>query len=80
MKDWNIRLLLRYFRKKTDIRSFAVQRNENVEKDQAVAEEWKSVVGYWDDEKIDVYNCDALAFLHELDKLYRAEMEESKNA
>ncbi|MFQ5632214.1 MAG: SIR2 family protein [bacterium] len=70
LKDWNIRVLLRYFRQ-ADIRSFAVQRDKKAMSDDLTKKEWQSVVLYWEHKKISVYNCDALAFLHELDRRYR---------
>jgi len=71
LKDWNIRVLLRYFRKDEDIRSFAVQRNLRVAGNEAAGREWESMVLYWERKNISVYNCDALAFLRELDRRYR---------
>ena len=73
LKDWNIRVLMRYFRT-SDIRSFAVQRDLNVNMDTIAAQEWESMVLYWEHQKISVYNCDALAFLEELDRRYREEL------
>lgn len=70
LKDWNIRLMLSYFRE-TGIRSFAVQRNQKVEVDRSAAQEWKSFVGYWDKKYIDIYNCDALTFSKELERRYK---------
>lgn len=70
LKDWNIRVLLRYFRR-TDIRSFAVQRNTKALSDAEAQREWDSIVLYWEHKKVSVYNCDALAFLRELDRRYR---------
>jgi NAD-dependent SIR2 family protein deacetylase len=66
LKDWNIRVLLRYFRKDEDIRSFAVQRDLR-----GASREWESMVLYWERKNISVYNCDALAFLRELDQRYQ---------
>jgi NAD-dependent SIR2 family protein deacetylase len=71
LKDWNIRVLLRYFRKDDDIRSFAVQRNVNVPANESASREWESMVLYWERKNISVYNCDALAFLRELDRRYQ---------
>ncbi len=70
LKDWNIRVLLRYFRK-YDRRSFAVQRDQAAVLDASAAKEWESMVLYWEDKKISVYNCDALEFLRELDRRYK---------
>jgi len=70
LKDWNIRVLLRYFRK-TDRRSFAVQRDPAVASDENAAKEWESMVLYWEKKEISVYNCDALEFLRELDRRYK---------
>ena len=69
LKDWNIRVLLRYFRK-NDRRSFAVQ---HVADNENAAKEWDSMVLYWEDKKISVYNCDALEFLSELNRRYSEE-------
>jgi NAD-dependent SIR2 family protein deacetylase len=71
LKDWNIRVLLRYFRKDDDIRSFAVQRDLRVAANEAASREWESMVLYWERKNISVYNCDALAFLRELDRRYQ---------
>jgi hypothetical protein len=71
LKDWNIRVLLRYFRQ-ADIRSFAVQRDEKALAGELAKREWQSIVLYWEHKKISVYNCDALAFLRELDRRFRA--------
>ncbi len=71
LKDWNIRVLLRYFRKKDDTRWFAVQRHLLADNDNAAAQEWDSTVMYWQRNSVSVYNCDALAFLRELDRRYR---------
>lgn len=71
LKDWNIRVLLRYFRKDEDIRSFAVQRDLRVAASPAAGREWESIVLYWERKNISVYNCDALAFVRELDRRYR---------
>ena len=70
LKDWNIRVLLRYFRK-NDRRSFAVLRGPAVASDQSAAREWDSMVLYWEKKEISVYNCDALEFLRELDRRYQ---------
>ena len=71
LKDWNIRVFLRYFRKDEDIRSFAVQRDVRVAANEAASREWESMVLYWERKNISVYNCDALAFLRELDRRYQ---------
>ena len=72
LKDWNIRVLLRYFRK-NDRRSFAIQRDPAAASEESAAKEWESMVLYWEDKKISVYNCDALEFLKELDRRYQKE-------
>ena len=72
LKDWNIRVLLRYFRK-NDRRSFAIQRDLAAASEEGAAKEWESMVLYWEDKKISVYNCDALEFLKELDQRYQKE-------
>ncbi len=72
LKDWNIRVLLRYFRK-TDRRSFAVQKDGAVANDKEAAKEWENMVLYWEKKEVSVYNCDALEFLRELDRRYQKE-------
>jgi len=78
LKDWNIRVLLRYLcgkeEQKNYIRSFAIQRFEIPAPDHKAAQEWKSMVAYWNAKKISIYNCDALEFLRELDRRYRREI------
>lgn len=69
LKDWNIRVLLRYFRK-PDIPSFAIQRDLRALSETEAQGEWESAVLYWRNQKVAVYNCDALAFLRELDRRY----------
>ena len=71
LKDSNIRVLLSYFRRDNDIRSFAVQRDLRPATDEDASREWESIVLYWEHKKISVYNCDALAFVRELDRRYR---------
>jgi len=71
LKDWNIRVLLRYFRRDNDIRSFAVQRDLRPATNEAANREWESSVLYWERKNISIYNCDALAFARELDRRYR---------
>lgn len=71
LKDWNIRVLLRYFRRDNDIRSFAVRRDLRTATNEAASREWESLVLYWERKNISVYNCDALAFVRELDRRYR---------
>lgn len=74
LKDWNIRVLLRYFREtQADIRSFAIQRFKPYGSEDQAAQEWESMVLYWEHKKISVYNCDALEFLREFDRRYRTE-------
>jgi hypothetical protein len=70
LKDWNIRVLLRFFRK-PDIPSFAVQRDPKALSEAEAQGEWESTVLYWKNQKISVYNYDALAFVRELDRRYR---------
>lgn len=70
LKDWNIRVLLRYFRK-NDIRWYSVQRDLKTAADEDAAREWESTVLYWEHKKISLYNCDALAFLKELNRCYQ---------
>ncbi|NUO81849.1 SIR2 family protein [candidate division KSB1 bacterium] len=70
LKDWNIRVLLRYFRK-PDIPSFAIQRDMKALSDAEAQGEWESTVLYWRDQKVSVYNCDALDFVRELDRRFR---------
>jgi len=70
LKDWNIRVLLRYFRT-TDIRSFAIQCDPEADLDKIADREWENSVLYWEHKKISVFNCDALKFVTELDKQYR---------
>ena len=69
LKDWNIRVLLRHLRK-NDIRSFAIQHDQKAVTDETAAREWDSMVLYWEHKKLSVYNCDALAFLRELNRRY----------
>jgi len=76
LKDWNIRVLLRYFRK-TDRRSFAIQRDLAAASEEGAAKEWESMVLYWEKKEISVYNCDALEFLKELDRRYQKEKADS---
>jgi len=71
LKDWNIRVLLRYFRRDNDIRSFAVQRDRRAAENADASREWESIVLYWERKNISIYNCDALAFVRELDRRYR---------
>lgn len=71
LKDWNIRVLLRYFRKDNDIRSFAVQRDLRAVANHDASREWESIVLYWERKNISVYNCDALTFVRELDRRYQ---------
>ncbi len=78
LRDWNIRVLLRYFQ--VDRRSFAIQRSLEADNDNDAAREWDSTVLYWEQKKISVYNCDALEFLRELDKRYQEDKEEPKDA
>lgn len=67
LKDWNIRVLLRYLREnEADIRSFAIQRLENVSPVM-----WERMVFYWNKKNISIYNCDALEFLQQVDCRYR---------
>ena len=70
LKDWNIRVLLRYFRK-NDRRSFAIQRDLATASEEDAAREWESMVLYWEKKEISVYNCDAFEFLRELDRRYQ---------
>lgn len=70
LKDWNIRVLLKYLRT-TDIRSFAVQYRSLDAMDKNAEMEWKNSVLYWEHQKISVYNCDALAFVTELDRRWK---------
>jgi hypothetical protein len=71
LKDWNIRVLLRYFRRDNDIRSFAVQRGLSAAANGDASREWESIVLYWERKNISIYNCDALTFVRELDRRYR---------
>jgi hypothetical protein len=71
LKDWNIRVLLRYFRRDNDIRSFAVQRDLRTAVNGDASREWESIVLYWERKNISVYNCDALAFVRELDRRFQ---------
>ncbi len=70
LKDWNIRVLLRYFRK-NDIRWYSVQRNTKASTNETAAQEWDSTVLYWEHKKVSLYNCDALSFLRELNKRFK---------
>ena len=69
LKDFNIRVLLRYLRK-SDIRSFAVQRDLETDQNEVAARQWESAVLYWEHKKVSIYNCDALAFVRKLNELY----------
>jgi len=72
LKDWNIRVLLRYLRR-TDRQSFAIQRPPPSPAGNSAETEWESMVLYWGRKNISVYNCDALEFLRELDRGYKEE-------
>ena len=69
LMDWKIRVLLRYFRK-YDRRSFAILRDQAATSDAGAAKAWESMVLYWEEKKIFVYNCDVLEFLRELNRRY----------
>lgn len=67
LRDWNIRVLLKYLRTEP-IPSFAIQRDLQADKEPTAAGEWDNSVIYWQDQKITIYNCDALTFVTELDR------------
>ena len=70
LKDWNIRVLLKYFRASEDVQSFAIQRESFPPNDQEAARAWQSTVLYWERKRISVYNMDATSFLRKLNSKY----------
>ncbi|MBN2091809.1 SIR2 family protein [candidate division KSB1 bacterium] len=70
LRDWNIRVLLKYLRKES-VPCFAVQRDPLADTEPVAANEWENSIIYWQNEKIAIYNCDALTFVTELDRKWK---------